>query len=71
MPAIAFQRATPVLKSEDYPRSRAFHVDVLGYAVAEEGGDPPRFGIFGRGESELFVDAWHGAARPVAGSWDA
>ncbi len=71
MPEIAFQRATPVLKSEDYPRSRAFYVEVLGYGVAEEGGDPPRFGIFKRGESVLFVDAWHGGPRPVAGTWDA
>ncbi len=71
MPEIAFQRATPVLKSEDYPRSRAFYVEVLGYGVAEEGGDPRRFGIFKRGESVLFVDAWHGPPQPVAGTWDA
>ena len=68
---ITFERATPVLKSADYPRSRAFYVDKLGYAVIEEGGDPPRFGIFERGRSVLFVDAWHGAARPVSGAWDA
>ncbi len=71
MTETAFQRATPVLKSGDYPRSRAFYLDVLGYRVIEEGGDPPRFGIFERGGSVLFVDAWHGAARPVAGAWDA
>ena len=64
-------RATPVLKSEDYSRSRAFYVDVLGFGIAEEGGDPPRFGIFERGRSVLFVDAWHGAPQPVAGTWDA
>jgi predicted enzyme related to lactoylglutathione lyase len=71
MPEIAFQRTTPVLKSGDYPRSRAFYVEVLGYGIAEEGGDPPRFGIFERGGSVLFIDAWHGAAQPVAGTWDA
>ena len=64
-------RATPVLKSGDYPRSRAFYVDVLGFGVVEEGGDPPRFGIFERDRSVLFVDAWHGAPQPVAGAWDA
>ena len=71
MPETRFLNATPVLKSDDYPRSRAFYVDVLGYGIAEEGGDPPRFGIFERGRSVLFVDAWHGAAQPVAGAWDA
>ncbi len=39
--------------------------------MAEEGGDPPRFGIFERGGGVLFVDAWHGPAQPVAGAWDA
>lgn len=68
---IDFERATPVLKSVDYPRSRAFYVDKLGYAVIEEGGDPPRFGIFERGRSVLFVDAWHGPPKPVPGAWDA
>ncbi|MDJ0946616.1 MAG: VOC family protein [Kiloniellales bacterium] len=71
MTETAFQRATPVLKSGDYPASRAFYVDVLGYSVVEEGGDPPRFGIFERGGSVLFVDAWHGPSQPVAGAWDA
>lgn len=66
-----FQRATPVLKVADYPRARAFYEDVLGYTVVEEGGDPARFGIFERGRSVLFVDAWNGPPTPVPGAWDA
>ena len=68
---IGVQRATPVLKVADYPAARAFYVEVLGYRVREEGGDPPRFGIVARGGSVLFLDAWHGGARPVPGAWDA
>ncbi len=71
MTEAGFLRSTPVVKSSDYSRSRAFYIDVLGYRVAEEGGDPPRFGIFERGGSVLFIDAWHGAAQPVPGTWDA
>ncbi len=67
----ALQRATPVLKSGDYPRSRAFFVEKLGYRVVEEGGDPPRFGIFQRGKSVIFVDAWHGAPAPLPEVWEA
>ena len=67
------ERATPVLKSGDYPRSRAFYAETLGFRVVEEGGDPPRFGIFKRGGAIVFVDAWHGP--PVApdghGAWAA
>ena len=66
------ERATPVLKSGDYPRSRAFYAETLGFRILEEGGDPPRFGIFERGGAVVFVDAWHGA--PVAsetGGWAA
>lgn len=66
-----FERATPVLKSADYRRSRHYYEGVLGFTVLEEGGDPPRFGIFGRGQSRLFVDSWHGGPHSVPGSWDA
>ena len=66
-----FERATPVLKVADYRRARAFYCDKLGFTVAEEGGDPPRFGIVKRGKAVLFLDAWHGGARPVEGAWDA
>ena len=65
------QRSTPVLKAANYPRAQAFYVEQLGYRVVEEGGDPPRFGIFERDKSALFVDAWNGPPQPVAGAWDA
>ncbi len=67
----AVLRATPVLKSGDYARSRAYYVDRLGYRVVEEGGDPPRFGIFERGKSVLFVNAWQGPPTIVPGAWEA
>ena len=66
-----FERATPVLKSADYPRSRHFYLETLGFELREEGGDPARFGIFARGGSVIFVDAWHGGPNPVDGAWDA
>lgn len=66
MPEITFQRATPVLRSSDYPRSRAFYTDMLGFSIVEEGGDPARFGIFRRAGAVLFVDSWQGG--PPAGS---
>ncbi|MCP4384908.1 MAG: hypothetical protein GY798_26435 [Hyphomicrobiales bacterium] len=62
-----FLRATPVLRSADYPRSRAHYVDTLGFTVVEEGGDPPRFGIFERGRSVIFIDAWRGPPEPFDG----
>ena len=67
----ALQRSTPVLKAADYLRARAFYVEELGYRIVEEGGDPPRFGIFERDKSLLFVDAWKGGPKPVAGAWEA
>ena len=67
----SFERATPVLKSGDYARSRAFYEGTLGFRVVEEGGDPPRFGIFKRGGSVLFVNAWNGPPRLVPGVWEA
>ena len=68
------ERATPVLKSGDYPRSRAFYAETLGFRVVEEGGDPPRFGIFKRGDAVVFVDAWHGppaVSESDGGGWAA
>ena len=64
-------RSTPVLKSGNYEGARAFYRDTLGYRVVEEGGDPPRFGIFERGRSVLFVNAWHGAPTLLSGVWEA
>ena len=61
----------PVLRSGDYPRARAFWVDVMGFTVAEEGGDPARFGIFKRDAATVFVDSWHGADADPAPNWRA
>ena len=33
--------------------------------MIEEGGDPPRFGIFRRDKSQLFVDSWKGSRNVV------
>lgn len=68
---IVFETSTPVLGSGDYARSRNFYADLLGFGIIEEGGDPPRFGIFRRGQATLFVDAWKGAPTPTPGKWDA
>lgn len=61
----------PVLRVSDYPRARSFMIDVLGFSVGEEGGDPPRFGIFKRGKATVFVDAWHGADAEPSPGWRA
>ena len=66
-----FLRSTPVLKSGNYARSRTFYEGKLGYRILEKGGDPPRFGIFERGQSVLFVNAWKGPPNPVPGVWEA
>ncbi|MEM6973575.1 MAG: VOC family protein [Pseudomonadota bacterium] len=63
--------AIPVLRVGDYPRARAFWRDTLGFAVTEEGGDPPRFGIFRRDQAEVFLDAWHGAGPRREAGWRA
>lgn len=63
--------ATPVLRSGDYDRSRAFFVDRLGFRVTEEGGDPPRFGIFQKEGAVVFVDSWHGANEESSDAWAA
>ena len=67
----ALLRATPVLKTGDYQRARAFYTDVLGFRLIEEGGDPPRFGIFEKDKATVFVDGWHGAPKPSEGGWAA
>ena len=59
----------PVLRSGDYPRARAFWTGVMGFSVGEEGGDPPRFGIFHREGATVFVDAWHGADAEPSPAW--
>ena len=69
--AIHFLRATPVLKVADYPKARNYYVDKLGFRVAEEGGDPARFGIIERGQCILFLDSWHGSREQSGQGWDA
>lgn len=51
----------PVLRVGDYPRARAFWCDVLGFAIAEEAGDPVTgFGIFRRDAACVFLTSWDG-----------
>ena len=69
MPRI--ETAIPVLRVSDYPAARAFWTDALGFTVTEEGGDPPRFGIFRRDGQRVFVDAWHGADSTPSPGWRA
>lgn len=70
-PSPSLLDSTPVLAAADYERARAFYRDQLGYVITEEGGDPPRFGIFRRGKSQLFVDSWKGPRDPVESLWSA
>ena len=67
----ALRSATPVLRCADYPRARAHYCDLLGFTVAEEGGDPPRFGILERERAVIFLDAWHGGPAEGRSGWDA
>jgi len=64
-PKSSLTASNPVLPAADYERARAFYRDQLGYSVIEEGGDPPRFGIFRRDKSQLFVDSWKGSRNVV------
>ncbi|WP_424931467.1 glyoxalase superfamily protein [Amaricoccus macauensis] len=61
--------AVPVLRVSNYAKARAFWRDQLGFAVAEEGGDPPRFGIFIRDGQRVFLDGWHGPDAPGHQGW--
>ncbi len=51
-------RSTPVVRTADYPRAREFYRDALGFECVEEGGDPPRFGIFERDGAMIMVNGW-------------
>ena len=66
------ERAHPVLASSDYPRSRSFYVDALGFSAKEEAGEPTAFGIFERDGVVVFVDAFRARPRTDAGDhgWD-
>jgi len=66
-----FVEATPVLRSSDYERSCAFYRDLLGFDIHEEGGDPPRFGIYVRDGAILFINAWDGGPPASPGGWEA
>ena len=65
------RRSTPVLAAADYERARDFYCEKLGCTVVEEGGDPPRFGIFERDKCTIFVNAWHGPRAPKPEVWSA
>ncbi len=62
--SVPLRSAIPVLRVGDYARARAFYEGQLRFEVTEEGGDPPRFGIYWRDKAEIFLDAWHGADPP-------
>ncbi|MGX9357370.1 VOC family protein [Roseobacteraceae bacterium S113] len=68
---MSFQSAIPVLRVDDYPASRAFWAEAMGFDCVEEGGDPARFGIFRRDAATVFVDSWHGADPAPAPNWRA
>ncbi len=53
-----FLRASPVLRSTDYPRRRAYYNERLGFRVIEEDGDSPRFDVLERGRGVIFIEAW-------------
>ena len=61
--------AIPVLRSRDYPQARAFWTETMGFSIAEEGGEPPRFGIFHKDKATVFVDAWNGADPAPHDGW--
>lgn len=62
--------SVPVLRAADYPATRDM-LCALGFEIAEEGGDPPRFGIFRQDRAQVFVDAFHGADAAPAPCWRA
>ncbi|MCP3969711.1 MAG: hypothetical protein GY717_05240 [Rhodobacteraceae bacterium] len=61
----------PVLRSSDYATARSFWTLTLGFARGEEGGNPPRFGIFHRGRATVFVDAGQGGDPDPSPGWRA
>ncbi len=63
--------AIPVLRVGDYPAARAFWTEIMGFAIAEEGGDRAQFGIFKRDAAVVFVDAWHGPDAAPSPGWRA
>lgn len=62
-----YLNATPVLRVSDYQRAKAFYMDVLGFEVINEAGEPVTgFGIFQAGSARVFLHSWEGADAP----WD-
>ena len=61
----------PVFRVSDFPRARAFWTETLGFTLAEEAGDPPRFGIFRKDKATVFVTAWHGPEAAPSSVWRA
>lgn len=58
---MSYTNATPVLRVSDYQRAKTFYVDVLGFDVIEEAGEPVTgFGIYRAGKAQLFLIAWNG-----------
>tara|TARA_Y100001934_G_scaffold248349_1_gene308858 strand:- start:19193 stop:19561 length:369 start_codon:yes stop_codon:yes gene_type:complete len=66
-----FVEAAPVLRSADYEHSCTFYRNLLGFTIHEEGGDPPRFGIYVRNGAILFINAWDGGPAGHPGGWEA
>lgn len=65
------ESAVPVLRSGNYVVSRTFWTRTLGFSLGEEGGTPPRFGIFHREGATVFIDGWHGADPEPSPGWRA
>ena len=64
---MTYRNATPVLRVSDYQRAKRFYMDMLGFDVVNEAGDPVTgFGIFRAGSATVFLHAWDG---PEA-KWD-
>lgn len=62
---MSYRNATPVLRVSDYQRAKAFYMDVLGFDVISEAGDPiTGFGIFRAGTASVFLRAWDGPDAP-------
>lgn len=58
---MTYTNATPVLRVSDYQRAKAFYMDVLGFEVIEEAGEPVTgFGIYRAGAAQIFLIAWNG-----------
>jgi catechol 2,3-dioxygenase-like lactoylglutathione lyase family enzyme len=64
---VSYRNATPMIRVSDYQRAKAFYMDVLGFDVINEAGDPVvGFGIFVAGSAQIFLHSWDGPGEP----WD-